>query len=73
VPTKELFSNVSLIEKTVSEIWTVLGELSQKTPLKFEKRVNLTESDHLDLLCALIVDPSNRRRTGTWSPSRSCS
>ncbi len=59
-PTKELFSNVSLIEKTLNEIWTVLGELSQKTSLKFVKRTNLSESDQIDLLCALIVDPRNR-------------
>jgi hypothetical protein len=58
VPTKELFSNVTLIEKTLNDIWTLLGELSQKTSLKFTKRANLNESDQIDLLCALIVGNS---------------
>ena len=46
---------MTLIEKILNEIWAVLAELSQKTSLKFAKRTNLSESDQIDLLCALVV------------------
>lgn len=51
--------NFIVLEKILKEIWKTLGELSQKTNLKFQKLTMLSEVDQIDLLCAYIVRKFN--------------
>lgn len=55
-PTKELFTNVAILDKILEEIWGVFSELSSKTSLKFQRLKMLNESDQVDLICAYIAN-----------------
>lgn len=54
-PSKELFTNYSLLGKILGDIWKILGEFTQKTNLKFQK-IEMNELDQLDLVCAYMVE-----------------
>lgn len=60
LPTKELFSNMTVLDGILEEIWETFAELSAKTSLRFQRMKMLNEADQVDLVCAYIVDLPHR-------------
>jgi hypothetical protein len=54
-PTKEIFSNLKVLDGILEEIWETFAELSAKTSLRFQRMKMLSETDQVDLVCAYIV------------------
>lgn len=58
-PAKEIFSNISVLDSILSDIWETFAELSSKTSLRFQRMKMLSETDQVDLVCAYIVAKSD--------------